>query len=77
MAKAVRPEMNYYEKLVKKMNQSMKEHPRSAMVMDMSSFEIIAKGTNIKALSRKMPNSKDGIRSILFQKPSPKVTWIL
>lgn len=77
MAKAMNPSMNYYEKLVKAMNQSMKQHPNSAMVMDMSDFSIIAKGTDFKALRRNMPNSKDGVRSIIFQKPSPKVTWIL
>jgi hypothetical protein len=77
MSQAIGASMNYYEKLVKKMNQSMKRHPHSAMVMDMSNFEIIAKGTNFNALKRKMPSSKDGVRSIIFQKPSPKVTWIL
>jgi hypothetical protein len=77
MAKAMNPSMNYYEKLVKAMNRSMKRHPHSAIVMDMSNFSIIAKGTDIKAVSRKMQNSKDGVRSIIFQKPSPKVTWIL
>ena len=77
MAKAIGGNMNYYEKLVKKMNQSMKAHPNSAMVMDMSSFAIIAKSTNFKSLSRKVPDSKDGSRSVIFQKPSEKVTWIL
>ena len=69
--------MNYYEKLVKMMDLSMKAHPQSALVMDMSNFRIIAKGRNFKSLSRKVQNSKDGIRSIIFQKPSEKVTWIL
>jgi hypothetical protein len=77
MAKALGGNMNYYEKLVKKMNQSMKEHPHSAMVMDMSNFAIIAKGTNFTTVSRKLPDPKVGARSIIFQKPSEKVTWIL
>jgi predicted lactoylglutathione lyase len=78
MAKALNPSMNYYEKLVKKINQSMDAHPRSAMVMDMSNFEIIAKSTDFKSLCKKLPNScKDGGRFVVFQKPSQNVTWIL
>ena len=42
--------MNYYEKLVKKINQSMAANPKAAMVMDMGSFEILAKGSSIKSL---------------------------
>jgi hypothetical protein len=64
--------MNYYEKLIKKMNQSMKEHPRSAMVMDMCSFEIVAKGSTIKSLSRKLAGTHAGV---VFQKP--QAAWIL
>ena len=77
MAKAIGVRMNYYEKLVKKMNQSMNEHPRSAIVLDMSTFAIIAKSSDFKSAYRKMPDSKNGGRSVIFQKPSEKVTWIL
>jgi hypothetical protein len=74
MPKAAAVTMNYYEKLIKKMNQSMKEHPRSAMVMDMGSFEIVAKGSNIKSLRRKLAKTHAGV---IFQKPSDKAAWIL
>jgi hypothetical protein len=77
MVKAVVLNMNYYESLVKKMNQSMKDNPRSAMVMDMGSFEIIAKSHSIKSLSRKLPIPTKGISTIVFQKPSQKAAWIL
>jgi predicted lactoylglutathione lyase len=77
MAKAVVESMNYYEKLVAKINQSMKQHPRSAIVMDMSNFEIVAKSADFESLNRKLQNSKGSARSVIFQKPSEKVTWIL
>ncbi len=77
MAKAFSSRMNYYEKLVHKINQSMEAHPRSVMAMDMKTFAIIAKGKNLKDLRRKMPSSKKGADSVIFQKPSPKETWIL
>lgn len=77
MAKAINNTMNYYETLVKKINESMEEHPRSLMAIDMNSFEIIAKGSNFKSLCRKLPDSKAGARSVVFQKPSQSVTWIL
>jgi hypothetical protein len=59
--------MNYYEKLVKKIDQSMKLHPRSAMVIDMdtfaSLFRIIAKGPNLAAVNKKRPAKRRGTPS--------------
>jgi hypothetical protein len=77
MAKAVDSSMNYYEKLVKKVNQSMKKNPNNAMIMDMASFEIIAKSSNFKSLGRKMPATTAGISTIVFQKPNQRAAWIL
>lgn len=77
MAKAVNCNMNYYEKLVKRVNQSMNDHPHSAMVMDMTNFEIIAKSPNFKSLSKKMPEPTKGISMVVFQKPSQRAAWIL
>ncbi|MDE3099120.1 MAG: hypothetical protein KGJ88_06570 [Verrucomicrobiota bacterium] len=77
MAKAAQSRMNYYEQLVKRMNQSMKAHPRSAMAMDMGSFEIIAKAPNFRILAGRLQRSKNAGRSVIFQKPGEKVTWIL
>lgn len=68
--------MNYYEKLVKHLNQSMKKHPRSAMVMDMSNFQIVAKGVSLAAVSKKMSGKTPG-NTIIFQKPNQKASWIL
>lgn len=69
--------MSYYEKLIKKMSQSMKEHPRSAMVMDMSSFQVVAKSHDIKSLSKKLPRGDKMAPAVVFQKPSEKASWIL
>lgn len=77
MAKAMNATMNYYERLVKKINQSMDAHPRSAMVMDMSNFEVVAKSNDFKSLCRKLPDTKSGGRFVIFQKPATNVTWVL
>jgi hypothetical protein len=69
--------MNYYEKLVRKMDQSMKAHPHSAMAMDMSNFQIVAKGGNMKSLQSKLSVSKRGTPVVVFQKPSQETPWIL
>ena len=69
--------MNYYEKLVKKMSQSMKEHPRSAMVMDMHSFQVIAKSPNFKSLRKKLRQADETATAVVFQKPNQKAAWIL
>ena len=77
MAKAIHTRMNYYEKLVKKINQSMKDNPRSAIAMDMGTFQIVAKSNNLKSLSKKIAGSKKGSSTVVFQKPSQKAAWIL
>ena len=77
IAKADHSTMNYYEKLVKNINRSMKAHPRSAMVMDMNSFQIIARSPNFKSLGKKMSGAAPGGSKIVFQKRSQKAAWIL
>ena len=74
---AMNTTMNYYEKLVKKIDRSMKAHPRSAMVMDMKNFDIIAKGPNFKSLGKKMAGAQGDLSTIVFQKRNQKAAWIL
>lgn len=77
MTKAMIPGMNYYERLVKKVSQSMNANPHKAMVMNSESFEIIAKSPNLKMLSRKLPDHNQGPTSVVFQRPNQKAVWIL
>lgn len=77
MVKAMNNRMNYYEKLVKKIDQLMAANPKSAMVMDMGSFEILAKGSSIKSLGKKLPALNRSNQTVVFQKPSGKAAWIL
>ena len=67
--------MTYYEKLIKKKDHSMKMHPKSAMLMDVNTFRVVAKGKNLEELTRKISCKMQNV--IAFQKPNPKVTWIL
>jgi hypothetical protein len=69
--------MNYYEKLVRNIDRSMKAHPRSAMVMNMNNFDIIARGPNFKSLGKKMAGAPGDISTIVFQKRNQKAAWIL
>jgi hypothetical protein len=80
MAKAVKIEMNYYEKLVAKINRLAKENPRSAIAMNVETFEVVAKSGNLKSLEKKIASSKTGISchsTVVFQNRSQKVAWIL
>ena len=77
MHKAPASAKNFYEKLVKKIDQSMKAHPRSAMVMDMHNFQIIAHAPDIKSLRGKLPAAGKNLSTVIFQKPSEKTAWIL
>ncbi len=76
MAKAMMGTMNYYEKLVHAMECSMAANPHAAMVMDMTNFEIVAKGS-FKSLGKKIAESKLRTPRVVFQKPDEKAIRIL
>jgi hypothetical protein len=72
--------MNYYEKLVAKIDRLAKENPRSAIAMNVETLEVVAKSSNLKSLEKKMANSKTGFpkhSTVVFQNRSQKVAWIL
>jgi hypothetical protein len=70
--------MSYYEKLVRHIEKSMNAHPRSTVVMDASTFKILATGRDTKKLARKLRRSKTDQRvSVVFQKPDAGEVWIL
>jgi len=70
--------MNYYAKLVKHIDKSMKAHPRSTMVMDTANFKIIARGKNFQTVSRTLQkSSKPGRVAVVFRKPQKNAVWIL
>jgi hypothetical protein len=69
--------MTFYEKLVKKMSQSMRQHPHSPMVIDVNTFQIIARSRDLKSLSKKLPRGGKAPATVVFQKPHPKPAWIL
>ena len=68
--------MNYYEKLVARIGQSMQRNPKAAMVMDMSNFRIIAKARTMASLGKKL-RGLPGESTVVFQKRSQKAAWIL
>jgi hypothetical protein len=70
--------MNYYEKLVSRIEKSMEAHPRSTLVMDTGSFKIIAKGRDFKSASRKLrASAKPRGVAVVFRKPQEDAVWIL
>ena len=70
--------MTYYEKLVWHIEKSMDAHPRSTVVMDASTFRILATGQDTKKLARRLKRSKMDQRvSVVFQKPDKNAVWIL
>ena len=77
MLKAMNTTMNYYEKLLKKIERSMKAHPRSAMAMNMKNFDIIAKAPNFNSLGKIIADAQGDLSTIVFQKRNQKAAGIL
>lgn len=78
--KAASITMTYYEKLVKKINESMDANPRSALVMDLGSLEIVAKGSDFKAIGKKLnglQKPSKNPQTVVFKKSNQKAAWIL
>ena len=70
--------MTYYENLVRHIEKSMNAHPRSMVVMDASSFKVLATGQDTKKLAQKLRRGKlDQHLSVVFQKPDENAVWIL
>ena len=70
--------MKYYQELIQHMDQAMRAHPRSTVVMDSASFKIIACGRDTAKLTRKLrrAGTRRGV-PVVFHRPDENVVWIL
>jgi hypothetical protein len=68
--------MTYYEKLVRRMNQSMEAHPHSTIVMDAGTFEVVATGTNTRRLASRLKKLHHP-NVVVFQRPNPNHIMVL
>jgi hypothetical protein len=68
--------MTYYGKLVQRMNKSMEAHPRSTIVMDANTFEIVATGANTSRLARRLKKLHHP-NVVVFQRPNPNHIMVL
>jgi hypothetical protein len=70
-------DMNYYEKLIKEINKSMDRNPKSAMLMNMGNFKVIARGNSLKSLGKKISGKRFETNTVVFQRSNQKASWIL
>ena len=70
--------MKYYRELIEHTNRSMRDHPRSTVVVDSGNFKIIARDRNPSKLTRKLQRAKPskGV-PVVFERPDANVVWIL
>jgi hypothetical protein len=68
--------VTYYEQLVKRMKQSMNAHPRSTIVMDANTFEVVATGTNPGRLAGQLKKLRHA-NVVVFQRPNPNHVMVL
>jgi len=68
--------MTYYEKLVRSMGKSMAAHPRSTIVMDANTFEVVATGTDANRLARRLKKLRSQ-NVVVFQRPNPNHILVL
>jgi KaiC/GvpD/RAD55 family RecA-like ATPase len=70
--------MGYYEELVKKIDKTMKAHPRRTVIMDAGTFKVLATGKDAAKLSRKLKRQRGRQASaVIFQQPDEEAVWIL
>lgn len=68
--------MTYYEKLVQRINKSMKAHPRSTIAMDVNTFEVVATGTDTSRLARRLKKLHNP-NVVVFQRPKTNHIMVL
>src|SRR5437899_9213175 len=74
---AVEAAMRYYDELVKRIDKTMKAHPRRTVIMDADTFKIIASGKDAAKLSRKLRRERGRqARTVIFQQPDQNAVWI-
>jgi hypothetical protein len=58
------------------MNQSMNAHPRSTIVMDANTFEVVATGVSPARLARQLKKQPHP-NVVVFQRPNPNQIMVL
>jgi hypothetical protein len=75
---AIEAAMRYYDELVKRIDKTMKAHPRRTVVMDADTFKVLATGRDAAKLSRKLKRERGRqARTVIFQQPDENAVWIL
>ena len=70
--------MTYYEQLVMHAEVAMDRHPRSTIVMDADTFDIISTGTDISKMAIDSNAAAErGQTPVIMQKPRKPDTWIM
>ena len=69
--------MTRYEKMIKRMDEAMKKHPRSYVVLDSVTFEIIATGRDMEKLTPKIRACQEAGRiPVIGRKPKDNVVLV-
>jgi len=70
--------MTYYQQLVRNAEAAMDRHPRSVIVMDAESFEIISSGSETGQVARDAEKAvSQGRTPVVMQKPRHPENWVL
>jgi hypothetical protein len=70
--------MRYYDELVKRIDKTMKAHPRRTVVMDADTFKVLATGGDAAKVSRTLRRARGRqARAVIFQQPNENAVWIL
>jgi hypothetical protein len=69
MAKSCKPTMTYYERLDFYADLALKKHPKSSVVMNARTFEVVAIGTDIDKLAKKMQRANHADVEVMVGRP--------
>jgi hypothetical protein len=70
--------MTYYQQLVMNAEAAMSRHPRSTIIMDAQSFEIISSGCDARQVARDAETAvSQGRTPVVMQKPRHPENWVL
>jgi hypothetical protein len=67
MAKACKPTMTYYQRLLHHVEETIKQHPKSTVVLDTSTFKVLAAGTNLAKIKEKLKTVPAGTVSVIAE----------
>src|SRR5690242_15104125 len=69
IARSLKPDMTYYEKLINQAEKSIHQHPKSTVVVNARTFSVLAVGQDVKKITERLKGTEPDTVLAIFERP--------